>query len=59
MADMKQQVEAEVKKFSDFFVTELKNDVLSNSERAILSTYIAWKLGVGQKETDHAQETSL
>ena len=39
-------VDEEIDEFSRWFCEQLKNDPLVRSERSILKTYFAWKLGL-------------
>jgi len=49
-------VDEKVHAFEKFFVERLKNEPLSRPERAILSTYIAWDLGLAEEQEDDAEE---
>lgn len=55
--EVREKVEAEVSAFERFFCTELKNDVLSRPERAILHTYLVWKYRT-EEEGEHAEASS-
>jgi len=45
-AKQEEAVDAELASFDAWFQNTLKNAPLVKSERAILKTYLAWKLGV-------------
>ena len=52
-AEVKEKiVDAEVERFEGFFISKLGNENLAPSERAILTTYIFWALGLAKEETD-------
>lgn len=46
--NIEKQVDEDIASFNDFF-RELGNDPLAKSERAIIKTYLAWKLGLAKK----------
>lgn len=41
-------VDEDLMRFNDFFAEELKNGSLTGPERAVVKTYLGWKLGVFQ-----------
>ena len=46
--ELEKLVDADIEAFSTFFQT-LGNDPVIRSEKAIIKTYLAYKLGVGKK----------
>lgn len=42
-------VDDDIKDFDSFFQEHLKNDPMNKAERAIIKTYVGWKLGIFQK----------
>lgn len=42
-SELKKAVDEDIEAFNQFFQTELKNEPLVPSERAIISTYLWWK----------------
>jgi len=43
---LEEEVDVELASFDTWFQATLNNGPLVNSERAIVKTYLAWKLGV-------------
>jgi hypothetical protein len=51
--ELKKEVEEAIAEFGEWFEKDLKNERLSNPERAILDTFCYWMVAVrGKKEGD-------